>query len=44
MNSELQLALLNIGKSDSAYSEKMWYQIIDSLLDDFQIFIGCNFE
>jgi hypothetical protein len=44
MNQELEQTLLNISQLSKKYSEDRWYLIIDSLLDDFQEFIGFNFK
>ncbi len=44
MNRELEKMFLKAGQSDRAYTKDVWYKIIDSLLDDFQKFIGCTFE
>ncbi|MBV6626133.1 MAG: hypothetical protein KI793_24890 [Rivularia sp. (in: Bacteria)] len=44
MNLELEQKLWNAGIKEEEYSEETWYEIIDSLLDDFRKFIGEDFH
>ncbi|OYE04195.1 hypothetical protein [Nostoc sp. 'Peltigera membranacea cyanobiont' 232] len=43
MNLELEQKLWNAGKEEKAYSKETWYEIIDSLLDDFHQFVVHDF-
>jgi len=44
MNSDLEQKLWNAGLGDEPYTQQIWYEIIDVLLDDFQKLIGQDFE
>lgn len=44
MNCELEQKLWNAGQTDLIYRRETWQKIIDSLLSDFQKFIGQSFE
>ena len=44
MNTDLEQKLWNAGQGEEPYSKETWYEIIDILLDDFQKFIGEDFQ
>ncbi|MEH1823847.1 MAG: hypothetical protein V7L22_00535 [Nostoc sp.] len=44
MNLELEEKLWKAGKQEQAYRKEIWYEIIDSLLDDFHQFVGQDFH
>ncbi|QYO67758.1 hypothetical protein [Leptolyngbya sp. 7M] len=44
MNSDLEQKLWSIGEQENAYSQENWQTIINELLNDFQTFIGEEFE
>ena len=44
MNLELEQKLWEAGKQEQTYRKEIWYEIIDSLLDDFHQFIGQDFH
>ncbi|WP_298917319.1 hypothetical protein [uncultured Nostoc sp.] len=44
MNLELEQKLWKAGKQEQAYRKEIWYEIIDSLLDDFSQFVGQDFH
>lgn len=44
MKSELEKKLWKAGQEKEPYPQEIWYQIIDALLEDFQKFIGQNFQ
>ena len=43
MNPILEQKLWNAGKNIEAYPQEIWQEIIDAILDHFQIFLGQNF-
>ncbi|HEY9853221.1 MAG TPA: hypothetical protein V6D28_27360 [Leptolyngbyaceae cyanobacterium] len=44
MNTDLEQKLWSAGQGEEPYTKETWYEIIDILLDDFQKFIGENFQ
>lgn len=44
MNQELEKTLLSINDTREGFNKHKWYLIVDSLLDDFQNFIGFSIE
>lgn len=44
MNPILEQKLWNVGKNSEVYTQESWKEIIDAILDDFQIFLGQNFH
>ncbi|MGB3467273.1 MAG: hypothetical protein WBA74_18465 [Cyclobacteriaceae bacterium] len=44
MNQELEQKLWNAGQSEEQYTQEIWNEIIQSLLDNFQKFILAEFR
>ena len=44
MQRDVERKLWQIGKEPGRYDLKIWRQIIDELVDDFQVFIGQKFD